>query len=85
MDSYRSFLSTSLINGSLSFSSGASHCFDDPPLPTRQWPTEPSLLLSRLPGVVYDGDKQCEYIYATSDYKKCPGKLVSALFFVCDK
>ena len=63
----------------LPLSSGASHCFDDPPSPTLERPTQPSLLISNLPGVVYDADKQCEYLYSTSNYKKCPENQVSVL------
>ncbi|XP_028401263.1 A disintegrin and metalloproteinase with thrombospondin motifs 18-like [Dendronephthya gigantea] len=58
-------------------SSEASLCLDDPPFPGIQRPTEPSAVViqssMRLPGVVYDANKQCEYVYS-SLYKNCPTK-----------
>ena len=69
-----------LITHLFPFSSGASSCFDDPPLPTLQRPSEPPLL-SHLPGVIYDANKQCELLYATSAYNQCPGKQASASIY----
>ena len=70
-----------LITHLFPFSSGASSCFDDPPLPTLQRPSEPPLLLSHLPGVIYDANKQCELLYATSAYNQCPGRQASASIY----
>lgn len=60
----------------LLISSGASDCLDDPPSTTTQTVIASAKLKSKLPGEVYDGDRQCELQYGIT-YKQCPSLQVS--------
>lgn len=53
--------------------SGESRCLNN--MPTISGPTQSPLLQARLPGEIFDGDKQCEMAF-WSGIKQCSAKKV---------